>query len=92
MSFILNSISAAVCVVYASSPMKTSTPNVRRVRLSEFLALKWSDVDLKRGQLYVRRAIVYGRFGGCKTAASRKPLPLDPFLIEVLQGHRARSP
>ena len=61
------------------------------LRVSELLGLKWYDVDFRRLEINVRRAIVYGIVGGCKSKASRKPVPLDPFLAEVLWKWRAMS-
>ena len=61
------------------------------LRVSELLGLKWHDVDFRRLEINVRRAIVYGIVGGCKSKASRKPVPLDPFLAEVLWKWRAMS-
>ena len=54
------------------------------LRVSELLALKWDDIDFQHLEINVRRAIVYGVVGACKSKASRKPVPLDPFLAEIL--------
>jgi integrase len=53
-------------------------------RVSEVLALKWSDVDFERLELHVTRSISLQRVGPCKTKASQNPVPLDPELAEVL--------
>jgi integrase len=58
------------------------------LRISEALALKWSDVDWLGGQLRVNRAIVCQKVGDVKTAESRKPLPLDAELLAVLKAWR----
>ena len=54
------------------------------LRVSELLALKWEDIDFKKLEINVRRAVVYGVVGRCKSKASKKPVALDPFLAEVL--------
>ena len=54
------------------------------LRVSELLALKWQDFDFTSGQLNVCRGIVRQIIGGMKSDASRKPLPLDTGLAEVL--------
>jgi integrase len=47
-------------------------------------ALKWSDIDFSQGCMNVTRSIVYGVIGRCKTESSQKPVPLHPFLADVL--------
>jgi integrase len=44
-----------------------------RLRRSELLALKWSDVDFDELQINVRRSIYLNVISNCKTEASRKP-------------------
>ncbi len=61
------------------------------LRISELLALKWEDIDFKKLEINVRRAIVYGVVGRCKSKASKKPVALDPFLAEVLWKWRLTS-
>jgi len=62
------------------------------LRVSELLALKWSDVDFENLELHVTRSIALQRVGPCKTEASQKPVPLDSELAEVLLMWRRRSP
>jgi integrase len=62
------------------------------LRVSELLALKWSDVDFENLELHVIRSIALQHVGPCKTEASQKPVPLDPELAEVLLMWRRRSP
>lgn len=62
------------------------------LRISELLALKWTDIDFARSEINVRRAIVYGVVGGCKSKASKKPVALDPTLADALQHWRLRTP
>lgn len=62
------------------------------LRISELLALKWSDVDFEKLELNVTRSIALQRVGPCKTEASQKPVPLDPELAEALVMWRRQSP
>lgn len=54
------------------------------LRVSELLALKWSDVDFENLELHVTRSSALQRVGPCKTEASQKPVPIAPELAEVL--------
>jgi len=54
------------------------------LRLGELLALQWRDVEFERLELNVIRSIVKQIVGPCKTEASQKPVPLDPFVAEQL--------
>ncbi|PYY19390.1 MAG: hypothetical protein DMG62_24650 [Acidobacteria bacterium] len=54
------------------------------LRMSELFALKWSDVDFHRNEISVTRSIVFQVVGPCKTEASQKPIPLDPYLARAL--------
>jgi len=55
------------------------------LRISECLALKWSDVDWLNGKLLVERGIVCGQVDDVKTAESRKKLVIDCDLLTALQ-------
>lgn len=66
------------------------------VRRGELLGVRWRDVDLKRGTLSVRQAIVSvnGRTTVSphpKTSSSRRTIPLTPRVVAELQSHRARQ-
>jgi integrase len=54
------------------------------LRISEALALKWSDVDWLNGLLNVERGIVRQQVGDVKTDLSRKQMSIDPELLERL--------
>ncbi len=58
---------------------------VTGLRRSEFLALKWRDIDLGDLQINVRHSIYLNVVGNCKTEASRKPVPMDPILASELR-------
>ncbi|HKR29214.1 MAG TPA: site-specific integrase [Terriglobales bacterium] len=62
------------------------------LRISELLALKREDINFEALEINVRRTIVYGVVGRCKSKASKKPVPLDPFLAEVLWKWRLMTP
>jgi integrase len=62
------------------------------LRVSELLALKWADVNFDLGEIILTRGIVRQQIGTMKTEASRKPLPLDSGLADVLTGWRGLCP
>jgi integrase len=47
------------------------------LRRSELFALKWSDIDFWNLTIDIKRSIFQGVVGNCKTAASRRPVPLS---------------
>jgi integrase len=61
------------------------------LRMSELFALKWRDINFHDYQISVTRSMVMQVIGPCKTEASQKPIPLDPYLAEVLQNWRQQS-
>ena len=63
------------------------------LRASELRGLRWSDVDLKKGELHVRqRADRYGAIGRPKSEAGERTVPLPPMVIAALREHRLASP
>jgi integrase len=54
------------------------------LRISEILALKWSDFDFEAGTLMVTRGAVHGRIGRVKTEYSEDEMPLDPAFARLL--------
>ena len=62
------------------------------LRRSELIGLKWSDVDFGRLQLSVTRSVYRSISGRCKTEASGKPVPLDPWVAEELLMWRRSAP
>jgi integrase len=62
------------------------------LRASELRALRWADVDLKRGEIHVRqRADRYNAIGRPKSAAGERTIPLPPVLLNTLKEHRLAS-
>jgi integrase len=66
------------------------------MRLGELTGLRWSDVDLDRGQLHVRRGLVgvlarVPTFSQPKTARSRRRVPLSAEAVAVLRAHKAQQ-
>lgn len=62
------------------------------LRISEILALYWSDIDWGNSCIRVNRAYVYGKFGPPKSSASKRPVPLHPLLADSLQAWRNETP
>jgi len=62
------------------------------LRRSELFALRWSDVNFFTLEISVTRSCVRGRFGDCKTEASRKPVPLHGSVSAALIEWRRESP
>jgi len=62
------------------------------LRVSELLALKWVDMDFAAAEIRLSRGIVRQHIGEMKTEASRKPIPLDAELADVLIQWRRCCP
>lgn len=68
------------------------------LRPSEYLGLKWSDVDLEKGSINVQRSLHWRTsksgdwyFGEPKTSRSRRRIPLPASVIKSLLEHRKKQ-
>ena len=61
------------------------------LRISECLALKWSDVDWLNGRLRVERRIVSQQVDDVKTDESRRQMAIDHELLEALMVWKQES-
>ena len=62
------------------------------LRVSEVLALRWSDFDFATLTLSVVRGAVHGRVGDCKTEYSEDELPLDASFAALMLDWKTRCP
>jgi len=63
------------------------------LRASELRGLRWSDVDLKSGELHVRqRADRYNVIGAPKSASSTRSVPIPPETVAALKVWRLACP
>jgi len=62
------------------------------LRVSEIVALRWSDFDFERLTLLVERSAVKARVDEVKTEYSRDEVPLHPDLAHILLEWRERAP
>jgi integrase len=63
------------------------------LRASELRGLRWSDIDLKRGELHVRqRADRYNVIGSLKSVSAARTVPLPPMVISELREWRLACP
>lgn len=63
------------------------------MRIGELLGLKWSDVDLDREVISIRRILSEGLklVGETKTAKSRRRISISPSTVEVRRKHRIKQ-
>jgi len=61
------------------------------LRRGELFGLRWEDVDFEKQLVRVTHSIFRNVQGDTKTAASRKPVPLPPIVVEELKQWRATS-
>ena len=58
------------------------------MRTSEAVALGWSDVDLKKGIIAIRRSRYFGADNPTKTVASEREIRIGGRMIALLRAHR----
>ena len=61
------------------------------LRISECLALKWSDVDWLNGTLRVERGIVHQVVDDVKTPESQRSMHIDSEMLEVLKMWKQKT-
>jgi integrase len=61
------------------------------LRISECLALKWSDIDWLKNKLRVERGIVRQQVDDVKTTGSEKDISIDNSLLQVLKLWKVQS-
>jgi len=78
---------------YLSDPCRTMAVVAMclGLRISEVVGLQWGDFDWERLQVTVQRSVVFGVVGEVKTPYSRKRMPLDPALAEILFRYRREN-
>jgi integrase len=63
------------------------------LRASELRGLRWTDVDLKRGELRVhQRADCYHQIGHPKSEAGERTIPLPPMVVNALREWKLACP
>ncbi|MGD0533448.1 MAG: site-specific integrase, partial [Methyloceanibacter sp.] len=63
------------------------------LRSSELRGLRWTDIDLKLGELHVRqRADRYNEIGKPKSKAGDRSVPLGPLVLKVLREWKLACP
>jgi integrase len=62
------------------------------LRISEVMALQWSDFDFANLTVRVQRGIVHGHVDVVKTEYSNDDLPLDVDLCAILQHWKQQCP
>jgi integrase len=61
-------------------------------RQGELLGLRWCEVELDAGKLYVWQSYTGGRFTEPKTASGRRVIDMPAMLIAELRRWKLRSP
>lgn len=56
------------------------------MRPGELIGLKWSDIDLEKGEIHVQRAIRHGLIGTPKTEHSKRTIPIFRPVREALEA------
>jgi integrase len=61
------------------------------LRQSELFGLRWGDLDFDSGEINVVRSVVHGVVSICKTESSMKPIPMGPYLAEMLKNWKSEA-
>jgi integrase len=83
----LNALLAELAGIYWVMVYVAATTGLR---VSELLALRWQDCDFYAGEIRLSRGIVRQHIGQMKTEASRKPVPMEKALADVLTNWRGQ--
>lgn len=67
------------------------TDSLTGIRRSELMGLKWEDLDFIGRKINIVRSVVDCTAGPCKTEASRKHVPMDEHIAQVLMAWRQES-
>lgn len=63
------------------------------MRASELRGLRWSDVDVTKGEIHVRqRADAWRNIGAPKSKAGKRDIPLTPMVVNALRQWQATCP
>jgi len=78
---------------YLQEPEKTLTLLVAAtgLRISEALALRWSDVDYRNHCIHLRHAFRLGKIKGTKTKASKAPVPMCLVLAALMRAWQSET-
>lgn len=61
------------------------------LRTSEFVALRWDDIDLRRKQVSVRQAKARAKTESPKSKSSARTIPLNDIAISALKAQKVRT-
>jgi integrase len=87
----IEEIQALFAALTPREPAVVMLDAITGLRRSELLGLKWSDIDFTALEVNVTRSVFRQVVGPCKTEASKRPLPLDPWIAEELYAWRRHS-
>lgn len=62
------------------------------LRISEVLALRWTDIDFDKATISINRSFAAGEANATKTATSRQVLPLHETVAKVLSDWKTAKP
>ena len=79
---------------YIKEPCRTAVilDAVSGLRVGELLGLKWEDVRFDQLELNVTRSVSRQVVTPCKTEISRKPIPMNPEIAEMLWRWKLEAP